>query len=282
VGAPLAVGRDLEGAAPRLVIPVLYRLGPVSVHAFGAMMALGFLAAGLVLQRDLVRKGAGADAAWAIVGAGAAGGLVGARLMLVAHRWPAFVAAPADVLLSPSGLVWYGGLLGGIVATLWPIRHYGIAWASAADSAALGLALGYAFGKLGCHLAGDGDWGVPTGLPWGVAYGAGAAPWPHPPGVRVHPAPLYELAASLAIFADLWRRRTRAEPPGALFARWLVLAGAARFLVEFVRTNPPLLLGLTEAQWISLALAGGAAAWLARRHRLAHAGAVDWPNKVRR
>jgi phosphatidylglycerol:prolipoprotein diacylglycerol transferase len=242
--------------------PVLFKIGPLPVYAFGAMMALGFLAAGVVLQHDLERKGASADLAWAIIAAGVLGGLLGARLLLVAHYWDRFAEAPLRFLVSQSGFIWYGGLAGGVVATLWPIRHYRIGWADAADSAALGLAIGYAFGKLGCHLAGDGDWGTPTTLPWGVAYLHGVAPWPHPPGVRVHPAPLYEMAASVAIFAALWGVRTHSEKPGTLFALWVLLAGAARFAIEFVRTNPPVLLGLSEAQWVSVALVVGGAAWL--------------------
>src|SRR5262249_1460538 len=149
-----------------------------------------------------------------------------------------------------------------------PIHRAGVAWASAADSASLGLAVGLGIGRIGCHLAGDGDWGTPTTLPWGVAYPHGVVPWPYPPGVVVHPAALYEMAASFAIFAILWRARTVLRPPGAVFALYLVLAGAARFSTEIVRTNARVLLGMSEAQWISLALMAGGAAWLARHGTL--------------
>src|SRR5262245_23343359 len=98
-------------------------IGWLPVHVFGVLMATGFLAAGAVLQHDLGRKGWPPDVAWAIVGAGAVGGLVGARSMLAVHHWQAFTAAPLAFFTSASGFVWYGGLLGGVLATLWPIAH---------------------------------------------------------------------------------------------------------------------------------------------------------------
>jgi len=228
------------------------------------MMALAFLVAGLVMQSDLVRRGAPGDLAWSIVASGAVGGMVGARLLLILHRWPEFVAAPLDLVTSRGGFIWYGGLLGGVLTTAWPIRRSGVPWTLVADSAAPGLALGYAVGKVGCHLAGDGDWGTPTMLPWGVAYVHGTAPWPHPPGVNVHPAPLYEAAAALLIFVALWRLRGWRAPAGTIFAVYLLATGAARFLVEFVRTNQPVFLGLTEAQWTSAALVSVALLWFLR------------------
>jgi len=100
-------------------------------------------------------------------------------------------------------------------------------------------------------------------VPWAVAYTSTVAPWPHPPGVRVHPAALYESLALAAVYGILWRMRGRVGPTGAIFAIYLTAAGAIRFLVEYVRTNRPIALGLTEAQWISLAVAAGAGVWLA-------------------
>src|SRR5690242_11994354 len=87
-----------------------------------------------------------------------------------------------------------------------------------------------------------------------MAYPYAVVGWDKPPGVRVHPTPLYEAAAYLGIFALLWRLRREPAPDGTIFALYLVLSGAARFLVEFVRINPRIALGLTEAQLVSLAL----------------------------
>lgn len=105
----------------------------------------------------------------------------------------------------------------------------------------------------GCFLVGD-DYGRPTDLPWGVAFPEGL-----PPGTdRVHPTQLYEAAplALLAFFLVRWRHRER--PDAAILARYLIIAGVLRFLIEFIRINPHVALGLTVAQWASgLAVASG-------------------------
>jgi phosphatidylglycerol:prolipoprotein diacylglycerol transferase len=229
-------------------------------------MSLAFAVAGWVMQSDFARKNEPRDLAWEIVGLGLVGGILGARLHQAVYHWPDFVSDPLGFLTGRSGLVWYGGVVGGVIATVWPIRRKGVPYASALDTGALGLAIGLAIGRVGCHLSGDGDWGTPTGLPWGVAYVNGTAGWPYPPGIVVHPAALYEMIALLGIFVLLLRLRARVTPTGALFAIYLLLSGLTRLLVELIRTNPPVLLGLTEAQWTSIVLSGGAALWL-WRHR---------------
>ena len=120
-------------------------------------------------------------------------------------------------------------------------------------------------GRIGCQLAGDGDWGTVTTLPWGMAYPHAVVGWELPPGVRVHPTPLYECAAYLGAFAWLWRRRRITAPMGSAFSLYLVLVGSARFVIEFVRTNPRVALGLTEAQIMSLASVAAGGAFLLQR-----------------
>jgi prolipoprotein diacylglyceryltransferase len=100
-----------------------------------------------------------------------------------------------------------------------------------------------------------------------VAYTRGIAPWPHPPGVAVHPAALYESAALLVLFAGLLRLERRRRSDGQVFAIYLVASALVRFAVELVRTNPAEALGMSEAQWTSLAIAAGAGVWLWSRAR---------------
>jgi len=246
------------------VQPVLFDFFGVKVHAFATMASLGFLAAALLMQRDFAGKRVPRELAWWIVATGMLGGIAGARLHLALWNWQAFAQDPLAFLAAPSGLIWYGGLVGGVLATWAPIRVFGVPWLRAADTAAPAIALGLAIGRIGCHLAGDGDWGVPTTLPWGVAYVDALAGWPHPPGVRVHPAMLYEMAALLALVVWLWRVRRRVTPDGAVFFLYLGFSGAIRFLVEGIRVTPVLALGMTEAQWIGIAVALASMLWLHR------------------
>jgi phosphatidylglycerol:prolipoprotein diacylglycerol transferase len=237
------------------MIPDSLHIGPIPIHVFGLCLALAFLAAGWVVGREFERKGLDPELASSAVVWAAVGGIVGARLWIVLDAWPEFVAAPVSFLFTGGGFVFYGGLAGGALAMTVFFRRARIPWLGGADAVAPGLVLGQAIGRIGCQLAGDGDWGRVTTLPWGMAYPHAVVGWPHPPGVRVHPTPLYECAAYLVVFAFLWTRRREPAPDGTIFSWYLVLTSGARFLVEFVRINPPVLLGLTEAQLVSLVLA---------------------------
>jgi phosphatidylglycerol:prolipoprotein diacylglycerol transferase len=130
-------------------------------------------------------------------------------------------------------------------------KRRGVPLGQLAGVAAVPLSLAYGIGRLGCLLAGDGTTGTPTDLPWGVTITAGMVPTDG----AVHPTPLYEALAAFAIAALLWSLRTRTAPV-ALFASYLIMSGAARFLVEFVRTNDDVLLGATQPQLWSLLLIG--------------------------
>ena len=152
-------------------------------------------------------------------------------------------------------------MLGGALAITWVVRRKGIPWLQAADICAPALAISYGIGRIGCHIAGDGDWGVVSNAPWAVAYTNAIVGWVHPLtripyelGVRVHPTPIYELGQSLIIFALLWSLRKRKHLHGTIFWLYLILAGIARFAVEFWRVNPIIGLGMTQAQWISIVL----------------------------
>lgn len=251
------------------MFPDTLHVGPIPLHLFGLFLASAFLAAGQVATRGFVRAGYGEEVggsvlAWAVVGS-----LVGAKLWLVVADVPAFVAHPLDFVLSGSGWVFYGGLLGGVVAVSWVFRREGIPWLRGADVCAPAIAIGQAIGRLGCQVSGDGDWGVVTRLPWGMRYPHAVVGWPFEddPSIHVHPTPLYEAAAYFAVFAFLWRRRTRPAPDGTSFAWYLVLASGARFAVEFVRTNDVVALGLTAAQLTSLGLVAIGAVLLAGGER---------------
>jgi len=255
------------------MIPDTLHIGPIPIHLFGLCLAAAFLAAGQVLGMELKRKGYDADVASSAMIWAAGGSLVGARLWLVIEDWSGFVRDPLGFLFTGSGFVFYGGLVGGALAVTWVFRRGGIPWLQGADAAAPAIVLGQAIGRVGCQLSGDGDWGTVTTLPWGMAYPHAVVGWPYEPGVYVHPTPVYECVAYLAVFAFLWRRRREPAADGTIFCWYLVLASGARFLVEFVRINPPVILDLSAAQLMSLALiaAGGLRLWSQGRWRTAAA-----------
>ena len=240
--------------------PILFQFGPITIYSFGVFMALAALAAAWVVHAELKRLGYNAELASTMVFAAAVGGLVGARLLFIAEEWEHFLAAPLSYIFTGAGFTWYGGLIGGVIAVSWVVRKNKIPWLVAADIAAPALAIAYGIGRIGCHVAGDGDWGTVTDMPWGVAYTNAIVGWqnpytgvPYPPGVRVHPTPIYELIESVIVFAVLWSVRKKDLASGTVAWLYLILAGFARFVVEFWRINPSLAAGLSEAQWFSLA-----------------------------
>lgn len=228
------------------MLPELGSIGPFTFYSFGLMIALAIVGGAAFLAIDLRQRGY--DPSWAIEVAFAAGvgGFVGARIYYLIENW----GEPGLGLFSTTGIVWYGGVAGGFIGvflwSLWRRVPVGIT----ANLVAAPLALGYAIGRIGCQLAGDGDYGDLTALPWGMAYPEGTVPTTD----IVHPTPVYETLASLVIFWILWRMRGRLPAPWALFGLYLVLAGLERFLVEFVRATPIVGGGLTAAQIISIAL----------------------------
>ncbi len=226
--------------------PTLIRLGEFEVTSFGVLVATAALVGLWIFSRELTRSGlpaSGVDAALV----GVLGGLAGAKIIWAIefrHEAPFF-----SLLLSRGGLSWFGGLLGGVSAGLWSLHRRDIPIVPALAAAAPALAVGHAIGRIGCLLVGD-DYGRPTDLPWGIAFPQGLPPVIVP----VHPTQLYE-AAGLAVLAWLlftWRRARVAD--AAVFGRYLVLAGALRFGIEFLRVNAHVAGPLTLAQLFSSAI----------------------------
>jgi len=241
--------------------PEIVLLG-LPVKTFGLFFGLAFVVSGLMVSRRLKELGHPPDWAYEMVFAALIGGLIGARgYWLLAHT----EQVSGDVLGSVfggSGLVWYGGLIGGAVGVLLWAWRKGMFNLELLDICAPALAMGYAVGRIGCQVSGDGDYGKATDLPWGMAYPDGVVPTTD----VVHPTPIYEtLVMGLGAWL-LWRARD-AFRPGVLFAWYLVLVGAERFLVEFVRRNEPVVAGLTEAQLLSLVTLLAGTAWLVRAAR---------------
>jgi phosphatidylglycerol:prolipoprotein diacylglycerol transferase len=193
-------------------------------------------------------------------------GIVGARVFDILDNVDRFVADPWSLILSRSGLSIYGGLCFGILAGVIFLKRRGVPVIPMLDATAPALMVGYGIGRLGCQLAGDGDWGVaadlalkPGWLPewlWAQTYpGNIAGVTIAPPGV--YPTPLYEIAMALLIAGVLWSLRAHSNRAGYLFSVYLLFAGFERLLIEKIRINPRYeLLGVpvTQAEGISLLL----------------------------
>jgi len=236
------------------MVPVLFSIGPVSVYSFGLMLALAFLGASAVLVRNLEARGLDGEWAGPITWRAVLGGVVGARLLSVVNNWDLFLADPVGQLFTGAGFVFFGGLAGGLIAVSVWIYRQGLSWMMMADTIAPSVVLGQAVGRIGCQLAGDGDWGTVTTLPWGMAYPDAIFGWTHASGVLVHPAPVYESLIYSLIFVVLIRMLRAPERwrDGSVMFAFLALSGLARFVVEDVRIEPRIFMDLTEAQWIGL------------------------------
>ena len=239
--------------------PEIHVLG-ISIKTFGVMFALGFLACGAVVARRLRELDRPVDWAYEIVFAALAGGVIGARLYYVIENYSKVEHDLIGGLFSGSGLVWYGGAIGGAIGVLLWMRWRDQLELRMFDMCATALALGYAIGRIGCQVSGDGDYGIRSTLPWAMGYPHGTVPTP--PGVRVQPTPIYETVTMCLLAYLLWQLRDRVRP-GVVFALYLVGSGFERFLVEFIRRNNEVLAGLTAPQLESLALMAIGLVWLA-------------------
>jgi phosphatidylglycerol:prolipoprotein diacylglycerol transferase len=176
------------------VIPFLH-LGPLTIPTFGLMVACAMLAAFFVLRADLERRGlASSGKKDASNSAGAASpksanaeaelliaipcmvGLAGAKLYHLLESPSDFFAHPLALLISPYGFAWFGGLLAGFAAFVWVGRRQRIPLFTLLDTGSPAAALGYGIGRIGCFLSGDGDYGIPTSLPWGMSFPNGLVP----------------------------------------------------------------------------------------------------------
>jgi prolipoprotein diacylglyceryl transferase len=220
-------------------------------------------------------------------------GLIGAKLFDTFENWDSFVRDPSTIF-SVRGLTFYGGLIFAAIAIWWYARKHKIGFWHLNDAAAPALMLAYAVGRIGCQVAGDGDWGISNTRPkpfswlpdWMWAY-----KYPHNvnevdtpiPGcdgkycyelsVPAYPTPFYETVICLVLFLVLWSLRKKLKVPGTLFALYLMFNGLERFFIEKIRVNVKIhFLGfeMTQAELISsLVFLTGLALWivLTRRHK---------------
>jgi len=220
-------------------------IGPFKITAWGLMVVLGFFLALWAIYSEAIRKKMNGEIVidlltWIFIG-GIIGGRIG-WLITEAHG-----ISFADALkIWNGGMVWYGGFLGGLLAAYLYMGIKKIHFGKYFDLIAVGLPLGQAIGRIGCHLIGD-HIGKQTMLPWGINL-------PSAGGIT-HPVSLYESLALLGIFFFIrdMSRHGKKRFDGWLFCIYLLLYGIARFLIDFLKVDAAYL-GLTIAQYVSLAL----------------------------
>ena len=254
--------------------PVLIALGPLHLSTYGAAVAAGYLVAILWLKGHMAAMGLDEKGFWRLIYCLFFGAIAGGKLLYWAVSYREILDGSLSLIGDfRYGFVFFGGTLGALAMGFVAKRRLGLDYFAASDYAAVALPFGHAIGRLGCLAAGC-CYGRPTSLPWGIRLGGNPASvtprelW----GIPLHPTQLYESAANVVIGffllkALLPRVKRRELLPGTVFLAYLVLYGAARFVIEFFRyddrgaTVPP----FAVSQWLALGCIAAAAALLAKR-----------------
>ncbi|HEX6576529.1 MAG TPA: prolipoprotein diacylglyceryl transferase family protein [Gemmatimonadaceae bacterium] len=265
--------------------PVSYKLGPLQFTGFGFAMLMSFVIGQIILQREMQRRGQDPQPGGDMVFAAVIGGLLGAKI------YYAILMQDMSSLTSRSGFVFWGGLLGGIIAVTGVVVKKRLGIARVSDSVAVALPAAYSIGRTGCWAVGD-DYGKPWNGPWAVSFPEGAPPSTvanmqsafgvhFPPGtppnevVAVHPTQLYEVLMGAIMFFIILRFRKQPHGEGWLFGLYCLLAGIERIIVEFFRAKDDRFFGtLTLAQMIGVGFAVFGIAWMAARWKPNPAAAV--------
>tara|TARA_B100000686_G_C16806440_1_gene991151 strand:- start:15732 stop:16577 length:846 start_codon:yes stop_codon:yes gene_type:complete len=250
------------------MFPIIYDFGIISlfgyefhfvIYSFGLMLVVAFYSCYYLLNHDLNRLGYDSNLASDIVFWAALGGIIGSKIYYLLENLDRVLADPSGMIFSGSGLVFLGGLLGGLIAVTILLRKHNLPWLIFSDLVAPLLILGSSIGRVGCFLVGD-DYGLPSKLPWAISFENGLPPtttqsfqlnypWidisDFSAGIlTVHPTQIYESILAFGIFLFLWQRRKSVTVKGSLFFLYMILYGIERFLIEFLRTNPKYVLSI--------------------------------------
>lgn len=210
--------------------PVLFKLGPFTVPSYGVMLATAFVVGLYLARREARRKGLGEESIVNFFPYILIAGLIGARLYYIAfYDLGGYLTHPAEIFsIWKGGLAFHGGVIGGLLITVWFTKKRNISFWKFGDTLTPSLIFGETLGRIGCFLNGC-CYGVPTQLPWGVTFPEGSGSQP------LHPTQLYQAFLNFSIFLFLWNWRKKARFDGSLFLLYLILYSAGRFLIETLR-----------------------------------------------
>ncbi|MBU0672704.1 MAG: prolipoprotein diacylglyceryl transferase [Candidatus Margulisbacteria bacterium] len=230
--------------------PILFKIGPFSIHAYGFMIAIAFLTGIIVALYYAKREGLKSEtildlALYVIIAA-----IVGARLLYVIGTWNQFEGNILEMfMVQRGGLIFLGGLILAVLVVIGYARIKKINVLKLLDILTPGTALGYAITRIGCFLNGC-CFGLPTKLPWGLEFPFGSLAYSYYPHEHIHPTQLYSSGSMLAAFVILLILYQKKKYDGFVFYWGLLFYSIYRMLVEFLRFSPVHWLGLTPSQWV--------------------------------
>lgn len=240
--------------------PKLFEIGPVPVYSYGLMLGIAFLVGSTLFSKELRRNKLDENIGIAITFLALIGGILGAKVFYILEEWNFGKGLPisnfltTDSLISAAGLTFYGGLIFAIIFVIIYCKIKKLSVLRIFDYLSPATALGYGIARIGCHLSGDGCYGININNTFweflGYSYSNGTVPTPE--GILACPTPIFEFVAAILIFLFLWNRRTKIKYVGEIFYYYLLLSGISRLLVEFIRLNPKVIFGLTQAQLVSV------------------------------
>lgn len=240
----------------------------IEISTFGLFIVLSFLVVNYILQLEFERVGYDVRIADYIVLISVIGGFAGSKLFFALEQYSKWSSSGGflNYLFTGSGLTWYGGFIVAATGIIILFYRKAVPLLKGVDLTAPALAIGYAIGRLGCMVSGDGCYGVACDgimpFPFCAAFEHGAYPWSEVvarygnENVKVFNTPLFEALVSFAAFLLLWSLRKKKLPAGMLFFIFVLIHSTARFFVEFIRTNPRDVFGMSQAQFISLVIMG--------------------------
>ncbi len=253
------------------MFPVLIRIGPITIHTYGFLIAMAFLLGLWIALRQAGREGLSKEKIADMGFYALFAGIVGSRIFFIATDWEHFSAHPADMFkIWEGGLVFYGGVIFAIPVAVWYARKQGLPLWQTADIWAPSVAVGHAIGRLGCFCAGC-CYGLPTDLPWGVTFNHAETLAVR--AVPLHPTQLYESAAELMNFVILLFLRRKKSFQGQIFWVYVLNYAIIRAIVELFRGDIErgfILPGISVSQGISVVMLVTACAFLLklRKHRI--------------
>lgn len=228
--------------------PIIFNYKFITIGGYGLMLGIGFYGAFLLLEREFKLNDINPELAYKILLGAIPSGIVGSKIFHILEHLDQFFSNPKDMIFSGAGLSAFGGFIFAFIISIIIIKVNKENILRIFDMASAPMAFGYAMGRFGCHVAGDGDYGIITTSFWGTAYPNGIVP----STVEVFPTPLFEVFFSFMVLAFILHLRKRIKTGGQIFFIYMLLSGSPRFLVEFIRLNPRIILGLSQAQIVSI------------------------------